>query len=113
MQSIEIRFVVLFLILYNADAKSHECAEHNNNTVVARAVKRDSEEENNREIEIKKKFEDLFEAFDENDEKRLEEIYIELEKLHIDDDEDIEDVDYKSNVIKYVVSVCKKRRISL
>lgn len=99
MQSTEIRFVVLFLILYNGEVKSNECAENQNNTLVGRTIKRDSD----KFPEIKKKIDKLFDAFDKNDDKRLKELYDELENVEINDEEHDEDVEYESGVIKYVV----------
>lgn len=94
MQTTEIRFVVLFLVLYNsAEAKLRECAEFDQNDEVARAIREYSEV-----LPFEHELEQLFDAFDKNDYERMEAVYKSLGNLKIDDVED-----YGKEPIKYVV----------
>ncbi|XP_055311059.1 lipase 3-like isoform X2 [Sitodiplosis mosellana] len=93
MQTTEVRFVVLFLFLYSGvEAKFRECGEFDPNGIVARTIKEDL-----KVLPFQDELKKIFDAFDKNDNERMEEAYKSLENIEINDVED-----YAADVIKFV-----------
>lgn len=94
MQTTEIRFVVLFLFLFsNAEGTFRECGEFDHSDVVAREIDEDLEV-----LPFQDELEQLFDAFDKNDDEHMEAAYKLLENIKVDE------VDrYGADLIKYVV----------
>lgn len=105
MQTTEIRFVVLFLFLYNSvEAKLSECGEFDPNGVVARKIDEYSEE-----LPFQDELEEVFEAFEKNDDERMEEAFKSLENVEIDEDEA---ENYGVDLVKFVVRTISSTEIS-
>lgn len=99
MQSIEVRIVFLFLFLSCVSALRN-CGELEKNDLIRHILEEDS-----KPLPYQNKIDQLFDAFDENDSQRMEEIYHYLANTTIydlDDSDSMVNSEYAG--IKYVVS---------
>lgn len=106
MQAIEIRFVFLFLFLCNERVyciSLQNCGEFN------KAVKEDDATVLPWEEELN----ELFDAFDENDNERFGEVLKYLANQTIDDPDDGSDESYATDIDRYVVRLSQIQELEL
>lgn len=102
MKLICVQFVVLYLVFSKTNALP-KCAESNKSGIFVRAVEKDAEQ-----LPFKEELGEIFDAFQDGNTERVEELFKSLENVTIAEPEDSPNTNNAGKIIKYVVSVIQK-----